>query len=96
MEKSNLQAIAYMLRHDPAVVTGFSLMGLTGFLFFHLQYKVDKAGVKTNYLSLEKWNAQSQYLQIRSRHGWSPWPAYLIVPSFLLGIAALIFGLLHL
>jgi MFS superfamily sulfate permease-like transporter len=37
-----------------------------------------------------------QYLKVRSRHGWSPWPAYLLWPCLLAGVFSLVFGLFRL
>jgi hypothetical protein len=92
----NLHQISYMVRRDPIAVAGFLLIGTAGFLFIHLQLKMTRAGYKTYLWSAKKWETPTEYLRVRARHGWSPWPVYLFGPCLLLGVAALIFGLFRL
>lgn len=94
--QGNLQQISYMVTHDPIVIVGFLLVGAAGFLFIHVQLKMSRAGYKTYLWSAKKWEAPTEYLRVRAKHGWSPWPVYLFGPCLLFGIAALIFGLIHL
>jgi hypothetical protein len=42
------------------------------------------------------WGLPAKYLKVRSEHGWSPWPAYLLWPSLILGIVSLVVGLFRL
>ena len=100
--RENLQQIIYMVWHDPAAVVGFLLIGIFAVLFIHLQLKMIKAGYKTSYNFIGKpfaavgWDTPARYLKVCANHGWSPWPAYLLAPCLLLGIAALVFGLFRL
>jgi hypothetical protein len=98
----NSRMILEMTRHDPAVVLGFFLAGASGIMFFHIQLKMIRAGYKTSYTFFGKpfspngWDTPLEYLKIRSKHDWSPWPAYLVWPCAAAGVALLVFGLFHL
>jgi hypothetical protein len=97
-----LSPIAYMARHDPAVVVGFILIGMFAVLFIHIQLKMIRAGYKTSYTFIGKasakngWDSPAQYLKVCAKHGWSPWPVYVLAPCALLGISLLVFGLFRL
>jgi hypothetical protein len=96
--QENLRAIVEMARHDPMALLGFLLIGAFAVLFFRVQFKMQKAGYKTYdvFVSSRKYGMPTEYLRIRKQHGWSPWPAYLLWPCLLAGIALLIAGLLRL
>jgi hypothetical protein len=100
--RENLEQVVHMARHDPAAIVGFLLIGVFGVLFIHIQRKMIRAGYKTSFTSTRilfvarGWDTPGQYLKVCERHGWSPWPAYLLAPCILLGIASLVFGLFHL
>jgi hypothetical protein len=102
MQENNFQSIVYMAQHDPAVIAGLLLIGGAGVLFIHIQLKMIRAGYKTSYaffgkpLSMNGWDMPVQYLKLRAKHDWSPWPAYLLVPCVVLGIVVLVFGLFRL
>ncbi len=97
-----LSPIAYMARHDPAAIVGLLLIGAFAVLFIQIQLKMIRAGYKTSYTFIGKplaangWDTPAQYLKVCAKHGWSPWPVYLLAPCILLGVAALIFGLFRL
>lgn len=94
-----LSPIGYIARHDPVAVVGLLLIGCAGVLFFHIQLKMIRAGYKTSYgkpLTAQGWDTPGQYLKVCEKHGWSPWPVYLLAPCTLLGAAALVFGLFRL
>ena len=94
--------ITEMLRHDPALVFGFLLVGLSVVLYNHMQMNMVREGYKPSYsffmppVSAKVWTSLTEYWRVRSKHGWSPWPAYLICPSFFVGVALLFFGMFHL
>jgi len=92
--RENWRAIVEMTRHDPLVILGFLLIGAFVVLFFHVQFKMQEAGHKAYdvFVSSRKYAMPTEYLRIRKQHGWSPWPAYLIWPCLLLGIAVLVIG----
>jgi hypothetical protein len=93
--RDNLRILAEMTRHDPRVVMGFLLIGTFSVLFVHIQFKMRSVGYKT-YPMVSRpsdWGLPAEYLKIRSRNGWPPWPVYLLLPCLLLGITALVTGL---
>ncbi|HKS67895.1 MAG TPA: hypothetical protein VJR26_11710 [Candidatus Acidoferrales bacterium] len=96
--QQNWQMILEMVRHDPAGVLGFGFLGAFGALFVHIQIKMRSVGYQTYPLShdLKDYRLPFEYLRIRAKHGWSPWPAYLVWPFFIAGCALLIYGLFHL
>jgi hypothetical protein len=99
--QGEIQAISYATRHDPAAVAGLLLIGCSSVLFIHIQFKMIRAGYKTSYTFLRLniangWDTPSQYLRVRAKHSWSPWPAYLLFPCVIVGIALLVFGLFRL
>jgi len=83
-----------MARHDPLVILGFLLIGAFAVLFFHVQFKMREAGwsAYTVFVSPQKLSLPIEYLKIRKQRGWSPWPAYLILPCLLAGIVLLVVG----
>ncbi|HTZ74517.1 MAG TPA: hypothetical protein VMB47_11395 [Candidatus Aquilonibacter sp.] len=94
----NLRILLYMARHDPMVVIGFLLIGTFSILFAHIQFKMRSVGYKTYPLVSRPsdWGLPAEYLKIRSRNGWSPWPVYLLWPSIVLGLVSLAVGLFRL
>ncbi len=102
MQGNSFQQIAYMAKHDPAVIVGLLLIGGAGVLFIHIQLKMIKAGYKTSYaffgkaLSANGWDTPLRYLKVRGQHRWSPWPVYLLGPCLALGILLLVLGLFRL
>jgi len=87
-----------MARHDPAAVLGFLLLGAYSILFIHIQFKMRDAGYDAYPLLWrpKDWGLPFEYLKIRAKHGWSPWPAYLVWPCLIAGVILLVFGLFHL
>jgi hypothetical protein len=102
MQENDFKPIMYMAQHDPAVIAGLLLIGSAAVLFIHIQLKMIRAGYKTSYTFFQKplgangWDTPGQYLKVRGKHGWSPWPAYLLGPCVVLGIAIFVLGLFRL
>jgi hypothetical protein len=92
------RALVYMMRDDPMVALGFVLLGTFSVLFVHIQFKMRSVGYKTNPLFSRPsdWELPAMYLKLRSQHGWSPWPVYLLWPSLILGIGSLVIGMFRL
>ena len=96
------QAIRYLLKHDPCVIGGLLLVGLSSVLFMHIQLKMLKLGYKSytffkiNPTAVNGWDMPAEYLRVRSKYGWSAWPVYLLWPSMLVGLAILVFRLFKL
>jgi hypothetical protein len=91
----NLRTIFYMTRHDPLAILGFLLLGTFGVLFVHIQFKMKSVGYKTypTFSRPSDWGLPAKYLKVRSQHGWSAWPVYLLWPSLILGVGSLVIGL---
>jgi hypothetical protein len=81
---------------DPVAVLGFVLIGAFAVLFIHIQFKMRGIGYKTYPVfsrGLYDLSLPAEYLKVRAKHGWSPWPLYLMWPCLIVGLAALVFGL---
>jgi hypothetical protein len=63
-------------------------------LFVHIQFKMREVGYRTYPLFARPrdWGLPAEYLRIRKRRGWSPWPVYLMWPCLISGIVLLIVG----
>jgi hypothetical protein len=100
--QNEIQALSHMVKHDPAVVAGFLLIGGSSVLYIHVQLRMVRAGYKTSLdvlrgpLSAKGLDTPNQYLKVRAKEGWSPWPVYLFLPCMLAGIGLLVFGLFRL
>jgi hypothetical protein len=92
-----IQQDIYLLDHYPAAIIGFLLILGSAFLFVHVQFKMRSVGYKTYPLFTRPgdYALPLEYLKIRSQHGWSRWPVYLILPCFLLGFALVAIGMLR-
>lgn len=86
--------MAYVLRNDPLPVLGFVLIGAASVFFFHIQSVMAKAGHKVHFFSaFQDIGLPGEYLKLRSREGWSAWPAYLVSPCSIAGALLLFVGL---
>jgi len=100
--RNEFQSLSYMVKHDPAVVAGFLLIGSSSLLYIHVQLKMVRAGYKTSLdvlrgpLSAKGLATPAQYLKVHAKQGWSPWPVYLFLPCLLAGIGLLVLGLFRL
>ncbi len=96
--QNSLQQVVYMAKHDPAVIVGFLLIGSASAMFMHIQFKMIRAGYKTSWgkLPANGWDTPFAYLRVRSKHGWSPWPAYLLWPCMIVGIVIFALGVFRL
>jgi hypothetical protein len=92
-----INADLYMLLHYPLAVFGFLLIACAALLFIHIQFKMRSIGYKTYplFAGPGDYGLPLKYLRVGSKYGWSPWPAYLIVPCLLIGFTLLIFGILR-
>jgi hypothetical protein len=100
--QNEIQAVSDIAKHDPAAVAGLLLIGSSSVLYIHVQLRMVRAGYKTSFdvlrgpLSAKGLETPTQYLKVRAKHGWSPWPIYLFLPCLFAGIGLLVFGLFHL
>jgi hypothetical protein len=94
----NLKMFLYMVRHDPAVVVGLALIGAASTLFFHVTLKLSRVGFrsyvvfKPPLVFASNWAIPGEYLKVRRKYGWSPWPVYCLWPCLVGGIVCLVFG----
>ena len=91
----NYETIVWVIWHDPMPVLGFILAGASAVLSFHLHRKLQEAGERNpNQLitipSTALWTLPRAYLEARSRHGWSAWPAYAVWACVVSGSALLL------
>ena len=69
-----IQAVPYMLKHDPAVVAGFLLIGRSSVFYILIQLKMVRAGYKTSFdvlrgpLRAKGLATPAQYLKVRTKH----------------------------
>ena len=97
--KETLKMVSYMLLKDPLVIVGLIFLGVAGVLLAHIQLKMVKLGYEfpyLKYLTKRNWEVPQEYLKMRTQHGWSPWPAYLIWPTAVIGVICLLVGLFQL
>lgn len=97
---NRLQAVSYMIHHDPAAVAGWILIGGSAVLHFHTQLKMLRAGHLTSVDFLKgPWGRRAtpaRYLKLSGNEGWSRWPAYLSPLCLLVGFTLVILGLFRL
>jgi hypothetical protein len=78
--QNEVQAISYVAKQDPAAIAGLLVIGCSSVLFIHIRLKMIRADYKTSYtffrraLSVNDWDTPAQYLKLRTKHNWSPWP----------------------
>jgi hypothetical protein len=93
-----LRMFFYIVRHDPAVVVGLALIATASTLFFHMTLKLSRVGFKSYvvFTLASNWAVPGEYLKVRGKYGWSPWPGYFLWPCLAAGIVCLVFGLFRL
>jgi hypothetical protein len=95
--RENLQQIVFMTQRDPAAIAGFLLLGSAGVLSFGIQLRMVRAGYQTSLAVIgNPWGTVGDYMSVRTKHDWSPWPVYLLGPLIILGVCLLALGLFRL
>jgi hypothetical protein len=70
---------------------GIILIWLFAALHYFLYLSLREEG--RNYIASNWfWPVLSDYLKLRSKHGWPSWPAYLVVPTLVLGLVLFLIG----
>src|SRR5258708_33434565 len=98
---SDFNLILTMARQDPLLIVGLFLLGFHVWLSMIVLRRLLGSGYKPSGF-IAMWpmigTMPLAYLHLRdkTKHGWSPWTAYLIWVTALAGIAALVAGLFRL
>jgi hypothetical protein len=74
------------------VAAGLLLIAIAGALDFIVRLRLRGVGEKAVFWQGGTLN-YGKYLKQRKQHGWSPWPASLIFPLVLTGLASIVWGL---
>lgn len=88
--------------HHPIAVLGLVLIGASGALFIHTQFKMTRTASVSSYKSLKYTSGRfgkdvpPNYFQIARKHRWATWPAYLMWLCLFAGIIMLLIDLLFL
>jgi hypothetical protein len=104
MVSTNVQRvneIVFMMKHDPAVVAGFVLIGASATFLFHIHRKLLSVGEDTSALffripNTAIWTVPLAYLKACSKNGWSGWQAYAAWVTAVSGLLFLVDGLFRL
>ncbi len=91
----HIHLLAYIVRHNPLLAWGLWLVGASVLLASHIKCKLIELGHKGIPLlpNPRDWELPTEYLEVRSRHGLSPWPVYLLWPCLGAGVVSLLVGL---
>ena len=97
----DVNAIIEIAHHDPLVILGFILIGLSGWPSFVIYRRLAQSGYKWEGYR-KAWPLITTvplaylYLRERKQRGWSAWLAYTVWLSTVAGITALVVGLFRL
>ena len=96
--RQSLHLISEVLRDDPGLALGLALVASAVALFIYIELRMRDIGYKPSPFTkpIKYHNLPFEYLRVRARRGWSPWPAYLIWPCLIVGLLLLVFGVAHL
>lgn len=75
---------------------GMFLLACFASTHYYLYLRLRDVGYNKSILNFLLFEVPLDYLRLRRNHGWSPWPAYLIWPTLLAGIALLVTGVFKL
>jgi len=80
---------------------GICLIGFSSAILMDLYFRLRKTGIHTdNWIVWSTWifiyKVPREYLRCRKEHGWPAWPAYLIWPLLIVGLAFFIKGAISL
>jgi hypothetical protein len=93
--RENVNTVLYIVRHNPLLLLGLGLVAVFLLLLAYIKFKLKDSGYGTAPLFFHPrdWELPADYLQVQSKHGWSPWPVYLIWPCLVAGVVSLVAGL---
>ena len=89
--------VASTILHNPVLAVGLWLCAASLLLVFEIKSKMMELEHETVHLFPHPadWELTAHYLEVRSRHGWSPWPVYLMWSCQVAGVLTLLVGLLR-
>jgi hypothetical protein len=90
-----IPTILYAVGQNPLLDLGLWLVSASLLLVSYIKHKMIELGYATVHLFPHPgdWELATHYLEIRSNHGWSPWPVYLMWPCLAAGVLMLLVGL---
>jgi hypothetical protein len=94
--RENANTVLYIVRHNPLLLLGLGLVAVFLLLLAYIKFKLKDSeyGTAPLFFHPRDWELPTDYLKVQSKHGWSPWPAYLIWPCLAAGVVSLLVGLL--
>src|SRR6266481_4518622 len=76
--------------------SGIALLACFAIIHYYLYQRLRDTGYNKNIFTFLLVEVPVDYLRVRAKYGWSPWPAYLMWPFLLIGSALLIIGVFKL
>ena len=91
-----LKNVNLIVRHNSFLLLGSGLVVVFFLLLAYIKFKLKHSGCATAPLFFHPrdWELPANYLQGESKHGWSPWPEFLIWPCLVAGVLSSLVGLL--
>ena len=93
--RENVNIILYVVRHNLLLLSGLGLDAVFLLLLAYIKSKLKDSGYGTApfFFHPGDWELPADYRAVQSKHGWSPWPEYLIWPCLVAGVVSLLVGL---
>ena len=107
--RHSVDYVVFIVLHNPILALGLWLFAASLFLVCQIKGKMTsldrelereldrELGPETihPFPHPADWELSAHYLAIRSKYGWSPWPAYLMWPCQISAVLLLLVGLLR-
>ena len=93
--RENVNIVLYVVRHNLLLLSGLGLVAVFLLLLAYIKSKQKDSGYGTApfFFHPGDWELPADYRAVQSKHGWSPWPEYLIWPCLIAGVVSLLVGL---
>jgi hypothetical protein len=75
---------------------GMFLLACFGSIHYFLYLRLRDTGYKKHIFNFLVVVVPVDYLRVRAKYGWSPWPAYLVWPALIGGLVVLTIGVFKL
>jgi hypothetical protein len=98
--EGSFRALVNILLRNRLATLGFLLIGASSAMYVYVQVKLLRSRHISLYRSFKYtlgWfgrDAPPNYFEIGRKHGWSPWPAFLMWPCFFVGLILLLIAFL--